>query len=141
MEALRENILVSPLTGKGMEREGIIGNGHTSVLRVSKYDTSVDPAGSSLRDLCPRKPRQMQSYFPKMELIGLTCVSLQSPLCVRERHFDALQGHTHLKGSTQLQSQEYEISGVALIAVHLTPKEDGYRFLRGLGPSVISGSL
>ena len=82
----------------------------------------------------------MQSYFPEMEVIGLTCVSLQSPLCVRERHFDVLWGHTHLKGSTQLQSQVSEILGAALIAVHLTPKEDGYRFLRGLGPSVISGS-
>lgn len=63
-----------------------------------------------------------------MELIGLTCGSLQSPLCVRERQFDVLWGHTHLKGSTQLQSQEYEILGVALIAVHLTPKEDGITF-------------
>lgn len=56
------------------EREGIISNGRTSALRVSKGDTSVDPAGSSLCDLGPRKPRQMQSFFQKMEHIGLTCV-------------------------------------------------------------------
>ena len=67
METLQENILVPPLTGKEMERGGIISNGHTSALRVSKGDTSVDPSGSSLRDLCPRKPRQMQSYYQKMD--------------------------------------------------------------------------
>lgn len=57
------------------------------------------------------------------------CIAPEPSVCERERHFDVLWGHSHLKGSTELQSQAFEILGVALIAVHLTPKEDGCHFL------------